>query len=343
MASNYNTRPLPAEVMVDDGPAWRGPPAAGGRRTSSASERVSQRGTVSDAAHRHPDHRLRLAVHPAHRAARARGARLLRDPSAHADARVDPRVEAEGHHPLRRAELGVRRRRAARPTRRCSTLGIPILGICYGMQLLAHLGGGQRGARPSGASTAGPIVARRRRAALRAASTPGEETPVWMSHGDHVDEPPPGYRVTGVERQQPRSPPFEHDAQAALRRAVPPRGGAHAARWRDPQQLPLRHLRLHARLDAGPLHRDRGRADPRAGRARRAGDLRPLGRRGLARWRRRWCTGPSATGSPASSWTTACCACTSATRSSATFRAHLGIDLRVVDAGGRFPRRARRA
>ena len=33
-----------------------------------------------------PDHRLRLAVHAAHRAARARGARLLRDPSADAHA-----------------------------------------------------------------------------------------------------------------------------------------------------------------------------------------------------------------------------------------------------------------
>ena len=24
----------------------------------------------------------------------------------------------------------------------------------------------------------------------------GEKTPVWMSHGDHVDVPPPGFRVT---------------------------------------------------------------------------------------------------------------------------------------------------
>ena len=29
----------------------------------------------------------------------------------------------------------------------------------------------------------------------------GEETPVWMSHGDHVDVPPPGYRVTASQRQ----------------------------------------------------------------------------------------------------------------------------------------------
>ena len=29
---------------------------------------------------------------------------------------------------------------------------------------------------------------------------------MWMSHGDHIDVPPPGYRVTAVERQQSRSP-----------------------------------------------------------------------------------------------------------------------------------------
>ena len=57
-----------------------------------------------------PDPRLRLAVHAAHRAPGARGARVLRDPSADAYRRLDPRVEADGNHPERRAELRVRRR-----------------------------------------------------------------------------------------------------------------------------------------------------------------------------------------------------------------------------------------
>ncbi len=79
--------------------------------------------------------------------------------------------------------------------------GIPILGICYGMQLIAHLEGGRvhNGTREYG------------RAEMRVAETgdlfegfdPAESTRVWCSHGDHVDEPPPGYRVLASTRTLP--------------------------------------------------------------------------------------------------------------------------------------------
>jgi GMP synthase (glutamine-hydrolysing) len=49
----------------------------------------------------------------------------------------------------------------------------------------------------------------------------GEETPVWMSHGDHVDTAPPGYRITRLERQCTGRGIRAH-LEAALRRAVPP-------------------------------------------------------------------------------------------------------------------------
>jgi GMP synthase (glutamine-hydrolysing) len=72
-------------------------------------------------------------------------------------------------------------------------LGIPILGICYGMQLIAREEGGQvqAGTREYG------------RADLRIGTSddlfdgfdPQESTRVWCSHGDHVDEPPPGFRA----------------------------------------------------------------------------------------------------------------------------------------------------
>jgi GMP synthase (glutamine-hydrolysing) len=74
-------------------------------------------------------------------------------------------------------------------------LGVPLLGLCYGMQLIARLAGA-------------PVQKADRREYGRAMLTvkggrlfrgfdPGEEIQVWMSHGDHVDSPPPGFIHTG--------------------------------------------------------------------------------------------------------------------------------------------------
>jgi GMP synthase (glutamine-hydrolysing) len=70
-------------------------------------------------------------------------------------------------------------------------LGIPILGICYGMQLIARLEGGDvlPGHREYGRAEL-TIAAP---GGLFAGFEPDEETTVWCSHGDHVDEPPTGY------------------------------------------------------------------------------------------------------------------------------------------------------
>jgi GMP synthase (glutamine-hydrolysing) len=71
--------------------------------------------------------------------------------------------------------------------------GIPILGICYGMQLIARMEGGQvePGPREYGRADLSVLDA----GSLFAGFQPGEATRVWCSHGDHVDQPPPGYRA----------------------------------------------------------------------------------------------------------------------------------------------------
>ncbi len=72
-------------------------------------------------------------------------------------------------------------------------LGVPVLGICYGMQLIAKMTGAdvQAGRREYGRSQISVTVPDE----LFAGFETGESVTVWMSHGDHVDQPPQGYEV----------------------------------------------------------------------------------------------------------------------------------------------------
>lgn len=73
----------------------------------------------------------------------------------------------------------------------------PVLGVCYGMQLIAHLEGGAvvgGGRREYGRSEVTVTEA----AGMFAGFDVGERTTVWMSHGDHVEVVPPGYVATAV-------------------------------------------------------------------------------------------------------------------------------------------------
>jgi len=69
--------------------------------------------------------------------------------------------------------------------------GIPILGICYGMQLIAHLEGGK--VHPGRREYGRAELRVERDEGIFSGFDAGEPTTVWCSHGDHVDEPPPGY------------------------------------------------------------------------------------------------------------------------------------------------------
>ena len=77
-------------------------------------------------------------------------------------------------------------------------LGVPVLGICYGAQLIARLLGGN--VIPADKREFGRINVRVEQggAGLFRAMTPGEELVVWMSHGDHVEALPPGFARTGT-------------------------------------------------------------------------------------------------------------------------------------------------
>ncbi|HEX2165490.1 MAG TPA: glutamine-hydrolyzing GMP synthase [Thermoanaerobaculia bacterium] len=80
-------------------------------------------------------------------------------------------------------------------------LGIPTLGICYGLQVMAQVLGGA--VEPSDRREYG-------RAEIDLAADPGllfagleGRQTVWMSHGDRLREPPPGFRVTASTASAP--------------------------------------------------------------------------------------------------------------------------------------------
>ncbi|MGH7677570.1 MAG: glutamine-hydrolyzing GMP synthase [Gemmatimonadaceae bacterium] len=78
----------------------------------------------------------------------------------------------------------------------------PVLGICYGMQLIAHLEGGEvvgAGKREYGRAEVQVSESR----GLFDGFEANERLTAWMSHGDHVDRPPRGYLVTARSETVP--------------------------------------------------------------------------------------------------------------------------------------------
>jgi GMP synthase (glutamine-hydrolysing) len=87
----------------------------------------------------------------------------------------------------------------------------PVLGVCYGMQLIAHLLGAEvtrGGRREYGRAEIRPTV----ESALFEGFDSRETATVWMSHGDHIESTPPGFRVTAASEGNPLAA-FEHKSK----------------------------------------------------------------------------------------------------------------------------------
>jgi len=81
-------------------------------------------------------------------------------------------------------------------------VGTPVLGICYGMQLIAHLSGGK--ATPAQQREYGRAeVTVKENKGLFAGFEPGASVIAWASHGDRLENPPPQFRVTATSANAP--------------------------------------------------------------------------------------------------------------------------------------------
>ncbi len=81
-------------------------------------------------------------------------------------------------------------------------LGAPVLGVCYGMYLVALAGGGtveRAGRREYGRA----MVEVRDTGGLFRGFDAGSLSPVWMSHGDHVSRLPEGFVLSAVSANSP--------------------------------------------------------------------------------------------------------------------------------------------
>jgi len=87
----------------------------------------------------------------------------------------------------------------------------PILGICYGMQLIGFLEGSEvkrAGRREYGRAE----ITVTEPGILFDGFDPGEEFSAWMSHGDHVESPPAGFVATASSNGNPLAA-FRHESK----------------------------------------------------------------------------------------------------------------------------------
>jgi len=81
--------------------------------------------------------------------------------------------------------------------------GVPVLGICYGMQLLAQSLGGH--VAPAQQREYGPALVQQTAGGRPSPLLAGlpDQFPVWMSHGDRIETPPPGFHILATSDNAP--------------------------------------------------------------------------------------------------------------------------------------------
>src|SRR5512139_1257320 len=82
-------------------------------------------------------------------------------------------------------------------------MSIPVLGICYGMQLMAQLLGGEVTRSDKREYGKAKLTLTRKSGLFRDLGRKGSQLVVWMSHGDTVKTLPPGFHTIAYSKNTP--------------------------------------------------------------------------------------------------------------------------------------------
>ena len=82
-------------------------------------------------------------------------------------------------------------------------LGIPILGICYGQQLMAYQLGGEVQATQNREYGDAELIVLNAKPLFAGIAENGSRLPCWMSHGDKVLAPPDGFEIAATTDSTP--------------------------------------------------------------------------------------------------------------------------------------------
>ena len=117
-------------------------------------------------------------------------------------------------------------------------LGVPVLGICYGSQLMMHMLGGHVCKAPE--REYGKTLVDFDTESLLFKGIPAQNV-CWMSHNDYIETAAPGFKITAHTPNCPVAPGSSGRGRKPrfVLRAVPPRSAAHRQRHQNAEQLCL--------------------------------------------------------------------------------------------------------
>ena len=140
--------------------------------------------------------------------------------------------------------------------------GVPVLGICYGMQLMAQSMGGRVGRAKHREFGRAELLVQDGSDLFKGLDGKSPFS-VWMSHGDRIESLPSGFKVIARTANSPiAAMKSVNKATSFLRSPVPPRSRTYDA-WRThPQKLRPSYLRGEIDLDHGVVFARFHRSNP---------------------------------------------------------------------------------